>query len=173
MLVCVDPGHGGIDPGAIGGTLRESDINFIVAFMLANELYDRDIDVQLTRGFSETLNLDERCWWANASNADLFISIHCNASEDPKAHGTETYHYQNSAVGKRLAKRVHEKLVGLGLRDRGVKPGNFYILKNTKMPAILVEIGFISNPEERKKLNSVEFLLDAAVSIADAVTESL
>jgi len=109
------------------------------------------------------------CDAANKFNADAFVSIHCNAAANPAAHGTETYYHASSARGSMLAQYIHCELVGMGLANRGTKTANFHVLRNTAMPAVLVEMAFISNPEEEALLASDEFQRQAAEAIARGV----
>jgi len=112
----------------------------------------------MTRIGDEEVSLAKRAEKANNISADYFISIHCNAANSPTAHGTETYHYPGSVKGRALAQAVQQELVSAtGLADRGVKEANFYVLRMTAMPAILVELAFLSNPEEERLLATSAF----------------
>jgi N-acetylmuramoyl-L-alanine amidase len=171
--VCLDPGHGGTDPGAVGpGGTKEKDINLIVAKQVADHLGRHGVQVVMTRDGDQTVSLDQRCTISDNAGADLFVSIHCNAVEDRTAHGTETWYV--SPTGQKLAQKVQTGLiVALGRADRGVKQGNKYVLKNTKAPAALVELAFISNPEEEKLLASADFPKRAAEAVARGVLAHL
>ena len=147
MKVFINPGHapnGVPDPGAVNlirGT-QEWEVAADVAKRLAGYLQNVDIE-------TETLQHDELseiCRAANASGADLFISIHCNGYVSDSAHGTETWYYDGSA-GRKLAMTIQAQIVSaLGTADRGIKPTRrLYVLNNTDMPAVLVELGFITN----------------------------
>ena len=166
-VIVIDPGHGGRDPGAVGpGGTKEADVNLAIAHLGKSRL-ERDFTVFMTRQNDETVTLNTRSAFANAKRADLFISIHCNAATNPLANGTETYYI--SKDGARLAKGIHERLVDLGLRDRGIKQETYAVLRKTKMPAVLVEAAFISNPEEEMRLGLIRFLTDVADAICDGV----
>lgn len=172
-VVVLDPGHGGKDPGAVGQSgLKESEVNLALAHLIRSRL-ERGFCVVMTRTGDVTVSLAQRCLAANDAKASLFASLHCNAAENRQACGVETYHYPHSPKAEALAEVIHKGLVGLGLRDRGVKPGTFYVLKHTRMPSVLVEVAFISNPEDEKRLGSTEFLCSAADAVADAIRSYL
>lgn len=178
MKVCIDPGHGGSQPGATGfaGTL-EKNITLQVALRLRDVLKTAGVDVVMTREIDKDVRtakqpneLQARCDVANTANADVFISIHCNASNDSSAHGTETWYYPKDAKSKTLAQFIQTELVKqIGLRDRGVKQGNYYVTRYTKMPAVLVELAFISNPEEERLLKDATFQQKCALGIANGI----
>ena len=161
--IVIDPGHGGKFPGAIGpaGT-KEKDVVLSIGRELAADLVELGAEVKMTRsedvevlpGGSLRDDLKARVDIANNWPADLFISIHSNAAENTSAVGTETYvAKQASDRSKALAKLVHQCMMeSPGLKDRGVRSADFYVIRNTTMPAILVETGFISNAAEEQKL---------------------
>lgn len=179
--VCIDPGHGGFDPGAVGlSGAQEKVVTLAVAKQVASILRGVGVDVVLTRESDEllagTINADlgMRYDKANWAKADVFVSIHCNSAADPKANGTETFHYTGSPAGKKLAGHIQARMVAaLGLRDRGVKQANFAVLRGTNMPAALAEIAFISNPDEEKLLESPAFQVKAARAIAEGIADYL
>jgi N-acetylmuramoyl-L-alanine amidase len=165
--IVIDPGHGGKDPGAIGPSgLKESDVNLTLAHLVASRLTDKHT-VFMTRMNDDFVALSNRTLFANAKKADIFVSIHCNAATNPLANGTETYYA--SSTGARLAKGIHDRLVALGLKDRGIKQGTYWVLRKTHMPAVLVEVGFISHAAEEIQLGSTDFMSLAA----DAITEGI
>ncbi|MGB9886888.1 MAG: N-acetylmuramoyl-L-alanine amidase [Moorellales bacterium] len=172
--VVLDPGHGGKDPGAVGpGGTKEKDVALAVAKLLAKELsyFARPI---LTREHDEFRELWERSSLANTVGADLFVSVHCNAAEDKTANGTETIVYRFGGMAERLARKVQAQLVAtLRTCDRGVKEKNLHVCRETRMPAILVELAFISNVDEEKKLASPDWQKAAARAIARGVADYL
>ena len=182
MKVCIDPGHGGSQPGAVGyfGT-KEKDITLQVALQLRDVLKNAGVEVVMTRDSDKDVRtakqpneLQARCDVANNSKADVFVSTHCNASDDRTAHGTETWYYPKDAKSKTLAQFIQTELVKqIGLRDRGVKQGNYYVTRYTKMPAVLVELAFISNPEEEVLLKNKAFQRKCAVGIANGILRFL
>lgn len=177
MKVCIDPGHGGRDSGARGSKSLEKDINLSVALKVA--AYLSPVEVILTRSedkdlcpdvFNEGTDLRARAKVANDAKADIYLSIHCNSSGDKSSHGTETYSFPGSVKGAQLAKAVHAKVVGsLGLTDRGLKTANFAVLRETAMPAALVELGFINNPIEETVLLNPQTQDRVAKAIADGI----
>jgi len=172
--ICLDPGHGGTEFGAVGsmGT-KEKDINLAVAKTVEGLLKQANIDVKMTRTTDETVSLEQRVNIANTYNADYFISIHCNAYTSD-SHGTETYCYKYGGKGEILAKAIQEALISsIKLADRGIKEGNYYVLRLTNMPAVLTELAFLSNPEEEKLLLSPEFQNKCAEAIARAIKKTL
>ncbi|MEA1924911.1 MAG: N-acetylmuramoyl-L-alanine amidase [Candidatus Altiarchaeota archaeon] len=177
-VVVLDPGHGGKDPGAVGPTgLQEKDVALQVALKTKSLLEASGITVILTRSTDTYVSLSERVNIANNANADLFVSIHCNAFTDPSAHGTETW-YSSSAPdpdkAKKLAEFVQSELLSqLGLRDRGVKKNGFYVIKYTDMPSCLAELAFISNPNEEVLLADPSFQQKAARGIYEGIMDYL
>ncbi|OON93328.1 MAG: N-acetylmuramoyl-L-alanine amidase [Candidatus Epulonipiscioides saccharophilum] len=175
MRIVLDAGHGGVDPGAIGQAgLRESEIVLTITLKLAQLLESVGIEVILTRTTNQYISLEERVRIANDSKADYFISIHANSATNKLASGAETYAY--SKVGKSyiLALDVQEDLIkSTGFLDRGVKTANFAVLRETDMPAILVEIGFLSNAQEESKLSNKEFLNRIAMAIYNGIAQYL
>lgn len=176
--VCIDPGHGGSQPGAKGyaGTL-EKDITLQVSLKLRDILKQVGFEVVMTRETDKDVRtskqpneLQARCDVANNSNADYFVSIHCNAADTLSAHGTETWYYDKDVKSKVLANCIQSELIKQIRRtDRGVKVGNYYVTRYTKMPAVLVELAFISNPEEEKLLKSEDFQYKCALGIANGL----
>ena len=169
--IVIDPGHGGKDPGAIGpNELQEKDVVLSVAFKVRDLLESYGYTVILTRTTDVYLSLQERCDIANNNDADLFISIHNNSFSDPSANGTETFSYLPNDEGGQVAKVMQSKLIAaLGLRNRGHKTSDFYVLRNTNMPAVLTELAFISNPKEEALLKTDEFQTKAAKAIVDSI----
>lgn len=176
MMVAIDAGHGGSDPGAVGpaGT-READVCLAIGLLLKGLLEGHGWEAVITRdgdddcagaGADAAEELQARCDIANDAGADCFISIHCNAAENPEACGTETWYYD---AGRPLAASVQKALGRVGLVDRGIKAGGFYVLKYTEMPAALAEVGFISNAAEEALLSDGQFQR----SVAEALLEGI
>ena len=146
--VVIDPRHGGSDPGAIGiGGIKETDVVLEVSKIVKKLLSDKGVKVVLTRKNEFDLDLPPRVSFANNSDADIFVSIHANASRGKRRdiNGLETFYYRGGR-GRLLAKKIQKQIlrVSPGSPDRGVKQGRFYVIKNTSMPAVLVEIGFFT-----------------------------
>lgn len=155
--VVIDPGHGGKDPGATGvsGT-KEKTINLEVALRLASLLDSAGADVVLTRTGDYDVYIYDRPEMANALRADAFVSIHCNADPRGQAEGTETYYHTNQPASLHLAELIHAQVVNaLGRPDRRVRFANFAVLRESKVPAALLEILYMtSSQDERLLLNS-------------------
>ena len=177
MKVFLNPGHapnGNPDPGAVNDNtgLRECDVALAVGDLVAH--YLKAAGVGVTKVF-QCDSLEKICNQANASGADLFISIHCNAADAEEANGTETWACAGSSNGSTLAGCIQSQIVNaLGTTDRGVKiatPGvnGLYVLTNTDMPAVLVELAFISNPGDEEILANKQD--DLARAVARGITD--
>ncbi len=167
-VVVVDPGHGGVDPGAVGkNNILEKDLVLAVGHRLAALLRQGGAKVIMTRETDTDLSdpelrslyakkrqdLARRVALANNSRADLLISIHINSYPNPRQSGAQTFYPAGSPAGHRLALGIQKELNFFLKDDRRVPlPGNYYILKEAKIPAVIVEIGFLSNPQEYKLL---------------------
>ncbi|RCX13275.1 N-acetylmuramoyl-L-alanine amidase [Anaerobacterium chartisolvens] len=173
--IMIDAGHGGSDPGAVGPTgLKEKEVTLKLALKAAEMISGQGITVALTRTTDVFIGLSDRSAIANSSNAKYFLSIHINSAGTPKANGTETYALAAGGQGERLARSVQQSLVqSIGLTDRGVKFANYSVLRETKMPAALVELCFINNPDEEALLRNEAFLDKAALGIAKGVAAFL
>lgn len=182
--IVIDPGHTGVtDPGAVAGGLREADITLDVALKLRDLLagtpglelrLTRDRHQDLTQPYSQATDLRARTDMANTWGADFYLSIHVNAATNPTAHGVETYiHHNASAESRRIAPIIHRHLVPLFAADRGVKQANFHVLRETRMPAVLVELGFITNDEDRARLVLPSFRAQLADALAAGLREAL
>ena len=160
----LDPGHGGSDSGAIGYSgLREKDVTLAVSLRTEQLLRGAGAEVVMTRtedvdvahaGSSASRELQARVDVSLAHpSAELFLSVHCNSFTNPDAHGMETYYYPKTDADERLAGLLNEELAAAGgLYNRGVKYAKFYVLRHTEIPASLVELGFLSNPDEEEQL---------------------
>lgn len=158
--VCLDPGHGGRDTGAVHDGLNEKDV-VLGACLAARPLIEvRDIGVVMTRETDRYLDLRTRCEIANEARCDAFVSLHINADPDsdepgmPEARGEEVWIFPGSERGRRLAEWL-EDFVDVMLPDepfRGIKEARFAVLKHTRMPAALIEVGFIDNSDTNLRL---------------------
>lgn len=161
----IDAGHGGKDPGAVGNGLNEKDINLSVALLLKEKLapYKKEINLKLTRETDVFLELSDRVKISNAFKADLFVSIHCNSSNNTSAQGVETYCYRLS--NQKGAKLIHEEIIASKAFtvNRKVKEANFYVVKNTTAHAVLCELAFISNTNDAKILKNKQNDLAEAI----------
>lgn len=177
VKIFVDPGHGGTNPGAVGNGVIEAEVNLNVATYLANDLRDLGYDVMMYRTTNDenvispiAADLRNRARMANEWGADYFISIHTNSSVNPAAYGFETYVYRLGTRAAQLAQSIQNAVVAaLGVKDNGVKQANFSVLRNTNMPAVLVELGYLSNPTEALNLNSPAWQRKVASAIAEGI----
>lgn len=165
LVVMLDPGHGETTAGkgSPDGSLKEYEFNRAVAYKMKTYLEARGIEVLLTVDDNSDTSLSERCEKANSSQADIFVSIHANAygngSEWTTPKGWEIYHFKGSALGTRLAQAISDaNFPQIGIQNRGIKTTeNLYVIKNTCIPAILIEHGFFTNIEEIELLKSDEW----------------
>lgn len=167
MIVAIDSGHGGPDPGAIAQSgERESAITLAVALLLERELDGHKVVMtRRTDNFATKLTTYDRAKVANEAGAQVFLSLHCNSTTDPAPHGLEVYHFGSKLSGK-LAQAVYSRVYHLGSFNRGVKSARFVVLKHSECPACLVEMGFISNTEDLKLLKSTDYQLSMAKALA-------
>ena len=172
-LIVIDPGHGGIDPGAVGiNGLQEKEVIFPISLRVRELLQQQGAEVVLTRQDDRTLDLEPRVQLAERLGADLFVSIHANAisMSRPDVNGVETYHYYSS--GREVSESIQDSLLqATGMRDRGVKTARFYVLVNTSMPSTLVEVGFVNGAEDAPLLSNPMFRELLAQAIARGILE--
>ena len=177
FYVVLDPGHGGLDPGAIGiGGIRETDVVLEVSRIVEKLLAEKGVRVKLTRNKEVDLDLPPRVSIANNTDANVFVSIHANASRGKRRdiNGLETFYYRGWR-GRLLAKRIQKHIlrVSPGSPDRGIKQGRYYVIKNTKMPAVLVEIGFLTGRLDARRLEKRTHRKRIAYAIAKGILEYL
>lgn len=224
FVVLIDPGHGGKELGAKSQVTRvnskgkkytrdiyEKDLTLALAKKLKFHL-KKKFSTYLTRSFDRTVSLEQRAAMADTVKADVFISIHFNASHSRNSHGIETYYLDNhndkaikkieaieneSLEGdkkvinqilidlaiqktvpssKKLANFIHSEVASkisneMGVRDRGIKPGLFYVLALSKRPGVLVEGGFMSNSKEVKKISTNNYLSEYAKAVAKGIID--
>jgi len=175
--VVIDPGHGGPDPGAIGvGGIRETDVVLEVSKIVKKLLSEKGVKARLTRKNEVDLDLPPRVYFANNMDADIFVSIHANASRGKRRdiNGLETFYYRGWR-GRLLAKKIQKQIlrVSPGSPDRGVKQGRFYVIKNTRMPAVLVEVGFLTGRLDARRLEKATHRKRLAYAIAKGILEYL
>lgn len=170
-VVVVDPGHGGHDPGECGPrNLWEADVCWDIARRLAHHLSGAGAHVRFTRTEAGGPDESERARRANAVEGELFISLHLNSHHEPTAEGTSTYYFRTSRTGAALAEHVQSALARLGLKDCRTHPSSYPVLKETRMPAILVEPAHITNPDDEKRLDDPDFREAIALGITRAIT---
>jgi N-acetylmuramoyl-L-alanine amidase len=166
--IVLDPGHGGKDPGALGHhEVLEKDLILSTTLTIAKQLDQAGATVILTREDDSFVSLKDRVQISNQSQADAFISIHFNSYEEDYVGGFNTYYDRN---GKRLAYTIQENLSNeLHLRDRGVIQHGFTVLRENERPAVLIELGFITNKKELATLQTEDYQSRVAEAIRKAL----
>nr|WP_230968215.1 N-acetylmuramoyl-L-alanine amidase [Nostoc sp. WHI] len=174
MVVLIDPGHGGKDPGAVGlGGLREKDIILSISRRIAEILQQNGVQVVMTRDSDYFVTLPGRVQLAERANADVFVSIHANAVGPGRSDvsGLETYYYDS---GLSLARSVHNSILqSVNVRDRGVRRARFFVLRKSSMPSILVETGYLTGREDNAKLRNSAYQNQMAEAIARGILQYL
>ena len=170
-IIVVDPGHGGKDPGAVSGSVLEKQIVLKVSQKLQQKLQAAGAAVKMTRTGDTFPSLADRTNFAVRNYGEVFVSIHTNAGPTA-ASGTETFYStaDNAQEEAILAKYINDEIVkNAGMKDRSVKKAEYYVIHNIYMPAVLVELGFISNSEDRAKLVSDQYAEIYAQSIYNGI----
>jgi N-acetylmuramoyl-L-alanine amidase len=169
-LVVIDPGHGGDDRGDVGvNGLSEADLCWDIAGRVAAKLAVRGAHVRFSRTENEGPEASERARRANALDASVFVSLHLNAHDKPAAHGATTFHYVSSGAGAALGESIQTELAKLGLLDCRNHGRSYPLLRETRMPAVIVEPVFITNPDEEKSLEDPDFRDSLAGAIAGGI----
>ena len=174
-LIVLDAGHGGYDHGANSKACKEKELSLKTTLAAKKYLTQMGYRVILTRTKDLFIPLKTRTSTANKTNGQLFVSLHFNAAKNPKASGIEVFYYNSQSMwrrtsSKRLAKNVLTQLLSAtGAPSRAVKVGNFHVIRETKMPSILVEGGFITHPEEQARLLDAAYIDRIARSVAIGV----
>lgn len=171
-VVVIDAGHGGADYGAIRSGINEKDINLDIAKKLQSLLESKGVIVHMTREKDETLSLEERTTFSATKSPDIFVSIHVNSSVKPDINGIETHYFHQESL--ELAQILHSSMVsGITAKDRGLFKSRFYVINHTDVPAVLLEVGFISNEEERADLVSEDRKQQSSKAIAEGILKYL
>ena len=169
--IVVDAGHGGHDPGAIAVTgLHEKIVNLDIALKVASLLEGEGLRVTLSRAGDRFVSLDRRSNLANRANADLFVSVHADASDNPRARGFTVYiHRSASADARAAAKHIEQAMAETEIASRGIRGAGFHVLRETESPAVLVELGYLTNRGDAQLLG------DSAVRerLAQAITNGV
>lgn len=181
MKIYIDAGHGGADPGAIGHGIEEKDITLAVSLKVADHLRRNGLEVRLSRIGDVGKSLDQRTTEANAWGADAFVSIHCNAAASPTAEGFEVWHtiHASRSKGDELARAIVSwldqltPLTNRGARSKAGSSGQdyYHVIRETKMPAVIVECGFVSSSKDAAYLRSASGQAAIAEAIARGVVE--
>jgi N-acetylmuramoyl-L-alanine amidase len=183
-IIIVDAGHGGIDPGGNRPGVREKDINLSVALALKEILHNQGAKVILSR--EQDVDLSNQCdnnklkaryrrdlaariELAEESDADLFVSIHANTSDNPRRHGAESFYHAKSAPGKALATAIQAELRASVSALSDAQPADYFVLRRNKIPAALIELGYITNKEECAQLQSPGYQQKLVQAIAAGI----
>lgn len=171
--IALDAGHGGSEPGAVYKDRREKDDTLDLTLAVGDILKKNGIDVYYTRTTDEYETPFKKATDANNSGADLFVSIHRNSSENPNQYsGVETLVYSDTGLKAEVARNINNQLEDAGFKNLGVdERKNLVVLKRTKMPAVLVEAGFINNDKDNYLFD--EEFDSIAQAIADGILESI
>lgn len=177
-VVAIDPGHGGQDPGALGDPQlppSEEDVTLQISLLLRDRLLEKGFLPVLTRDHDVTMDLLARAKLANDKGAALFLSVHVNSAEDASAAYYSTWIYRQARPETRhWARIVHRRMLAVtGFPDGGIREAEFVVLRATRMPAILVELGFISNPAHEQLMREAAWLRQVADGLASAVADCL
>ncbi len=173
-VVIIDAGHGGFDPGVIGNDMYEKDVNLEIALKLQEYLEQSGAYVYMTRtDDSATANTKKkdmlfRKSFTNGSNADILISIHQNSFTDSKVNGSQVFYYDNSEKSKILALNIQEQLnifANPTNNKKAMPTSTYYLLRETNIPAVIVECGFLTSPDDSYKLSTDEYKDKLAWSI--------
>ena len=184
MKVALDAGHGCknfLSTGAKGNGLVEDSIALAVAHKVRWYLVERGVSVVMTRADQKMVQLKARAKLAKQEKCDAFVSIHCNASGNPHAQGAEAFIVVSDHNGAELADRIMDVLTSNGMKNRGTKAdskgqhASIYVLRNTysRMPATLIELGFLTNKEDATRLRDKVWIEGVASGIAQAIAEFL
>ncbi|QDQ01336.1 SH3 domain-containing protein [Lysinibacillus fusiformis] len=175
-IIILDPGHGGKDPGAVVGSISEKSITLKVTTLVKQKLEAAGAQVKMTRTGDTYPSLQDRVDFTDANFGEIFVSIHVNSASSTSAQGTETYYaistgdmYQEDID---LATFVNNQIVtNLNMKNRGVKEQQYYVIRNTLIPAILVELGFLTNSEDRGKMTDDQYVELFAESIYKGISQ--
>ena len=171
--IIIDPGHGGNDTGAMRYGVLEKNLTLDIALKVRDILKEKGFKkIIMTRSVDKTLTLQDRVDIANSNNADIYVSIHINASVKSEINGIETHYYSQN--GYNVAKVMHKELISkIDALDRGLFKSKFYVINHTEAPAVLLELGFISNDKERNSMQSEKRQTDSAQAIAEGIINYL
>lgn len=169
-IIVIDPGHGGSDHGAIRNNISEKHITLDISKRVATLLEKKGYVVYMTRETDATVSLQDRVEISEDISPEIFVSIHVNSSNSESPNGIETHYYKDNSLD--LAKTVHASMLNhISANNRGLFKSKFYVINHTTAPAILVEIGFLSNPSERAQLVSESRKQATAKAIAEGIDD--
>lgn len=166
--VVIDAGHGGSDPGAMRNNVLEKKITLEIAQLVEKNLQAQGATVYMTRKDDTFVSLSDRVTISNEKKPDLFVSIHINASENETVNGIETHYYKDDSLD--FAKQIHKSIMSkIDEKNRGVIKSRFYVVRHTTAPSVLLELGFISNEQERELMQTKK----RQEAFAEAITEGI
>ena len=167
-FIIIDPGHGGSDPGATRNNIQEKQLTIDISKKIAKKLEEQGAKVYMTRYDDTFVSLSDRVDVTNNKKPDLFVSVHINACENEEINGIETHYWKDDSLD--FAKAVHKSVMSkIDGNNRGVIKSRFYVIRHTTIPAILLELGFISNPDERNELLSEERQEKSAEAVCEGI----
>ena len=171
--IVIDAGHGGKDPGATSSYgYEEKTVNLDVALQIAQILKDRGLRVIMTRNNDTFVELEERAAIANRNRADIFVSIHSDSSAKSSTNGFTVYVERNgSSASTSLANAIDRRMAQTGISSNGVKRADYRVLTHTGCPAVLIELGYLSNYWEAKQLKNKNMQRQLAHAITDGITD--
>lgn len=177
-LIVVDAGHGGDDAGAESTNYSEKNLNLATARLVRIYLQQLGYRTSMTRNADFFVPLDKRASFANSQNPSLFVSLHYNSAPSKSAEGIEIYYYQSkqephrSRESKRLADLVLNKVIlNTAAKSRGIRDGNFAVIRETNMPAILIEGGFLTNDKEVQRIKNPNYLKQLAWGVVQGIDD--
>ncbi|MBN1185061.1 MAG: N-acetylmuramoyl-L-alanine amidase [Bacteroidales bacterium] len=168
FIIVIDPGHGGKDPGTEYNEIKEKDLNLLICQKLKDLNNDKDIQMLFTRSDDKYITLEDRVKFATDNNADFFISVHYNSSQNENQKGIEAYYYGDGQYTEQSYESGKTMIEELGEGGR-LKTANFLVLKNAECPGILLLLGFLSNSEDRAKLQEDNYVEEMASSIYKSI----
>lgn len=170
-VIMIDAGHGGHDSGAVNDGVLEKDITLETAKRIAEQLEEEGASVVFTRENDTFISLEERVYQSNSEETDVFISLHYDYFDNPEVNGFNTYYY-HEYKSKQLAETIHNSLSdNLDMDDRGVRQEGYYVLANNHKPAVLLELGFMTNPNDLEKMQTEDYQNTVAKAITDGLVE--
>lgn len=175
LSICLDAGHGGDDNGTQSGSVIEKDVNLSITKIVASLLKEAGATVTLVRESDVYVDLANRTTFGNQTEADLFVSLHCNYYEaDASIKGLEIYYHRNSETSKQYAESITQLLRGTHITDvRDSSQENMQVLRNSSIPAIMIEMGFLSNAEDLELLSDPLYQEYFARVLVESIVEAL
>lgn len=175
-IIVIDPGHGGKDPGAVKSGAKEKEVVFNVAQLLKAKLEQDGAIVKMTRVGDTYPSLQDRVSYAKSQNGEVFVSIHANAATSTSAKGTETFYSKTANDNEKedyvLASAINREIVANAkMNNRDVRRADYVVVRGLVIPAVLVELGFLSNAEDRKKLTDAAYIEIYAQSIYNGIVQ--